>query len=65
MKCDSVVYRAIKRLKYFQGTQRVNKHMVRTNTTTRQGSRDPLQVPRTAQIPNYVQYMLPLTCIDY
>ena len=36
-----VVYRATKRLKYFQGTQPVNKHMVRTNRTTRQRSRDP------------------------
>ena len=36
----NVVYRAYKRLKYFQKTQRVNKHMVRTNRTTRQGSRD-------------------------
>ena len=36
-----VVYRTTQRIKYFQGTQRVNKHMVRTNRTTRQGSRDP------------------------
>ena len=36
-----VVYRATKQIKYFQGTQRVNKHMVRTHRTTRQGSRDP------------------------
>ena len=37
----NVAYRATKRLKYFQWTQRVNKHMVRTNRTTRQGSREP------------------------
>ena len=37
----NVAYRATKRLKYFQGTQRVNKHMVRTNRTTWQGSRGP------------------------
>ena len=37
----NVVYRATKRLNYFQGTQRVNKHMVRTNRTTRQGSHEP------------------------
>ena len=36
-----VVYRATKRIKYFQGTQRVNKHMVRTNRPTRQGSCNP------------------------
>ena len=36
-----VVYRATKRIKYFQGKQRVNKRMVQTNRTTRQGSRDP------------------------
>ena len=36
-----VEYRATKQLKYSQGTQRINKHMVRTNRTTRQGSRDP------------------------
>ena len=45
----NVVYRATKQLKYSHGTQRVNKHMVRTNRTTRQGSGDPLQVSRTAQ----------------
>ena len=39
-----VVYRATKRIKYFQGT-RVNKHMVRTNRTTGQGSRDPYKLP--------------------
>ena len=37
----NVVCRTTKRLKYFQGTQRINKHMVRTNRITRQGSRDP------------------------
>ena len=31
-------------LKYFQGTQRVNKHMVRTKRITGHGSRDPQQV---------------------
>ena len=36
-----VVYLATKQLTYFHGTQRVNKHMVRTDRTIRQGSRDP------------------------
>ena len=35
------VYLATKQLKYSQGTQRVNKHMVRTDRTTRQESCDP------------------------
>ena len=34
------VYLATKQLKYSQGTQRVNKHMVRTDRTTRQESCD-------------------------
>ena len=38
---EYLVYQATKRLKYFQGTQRVNKHMVQTNRTIRQGTRDP------------------------
>ena len=54
----NVVYRATKRLKYSHGTQRVNKHMVWTNRTTRQGSRDlnkflgPLKWPYNSVVNN-------------
>ena len=38
---QAVVYRATRQLKYSHGTQPVNRHMVRTNRTTQQGTRDP------------------------
>ena len=51
-----VVYRATKRLKYFQGTPRVNKHMIRTNKKNTTGVTWPLTSyqDRTIMVPFWI-----------